>query len=384
MRGHAYKRGSTWTVIYDEPSPNGKRRQRSKGGFATRREAQRFLTDALAHIDGRTYVEPARTTLGDWCEQWLDVQHSRLRPSTCDSYHDVLHGRVLPELGHVPLQSLTAARIDQLYARLLAEGRSDGTGGLSARSVRYTHTILRRVLSDAVRKNLLTRNPTDAADPPSASEAKAPTMRTWTASEVTRFLEHTATDRLAAAWRLAASTGMRRGEVLGLHWRDLDLDTGRATVVQTLVAGPRAPRLSKPKSGRGRSVALDDGTVQALRAHRKAQAAELLALGPAYEDHGLVFAREDGVPLSPRTFTRHFADNARAAGVPVIRLHDLRHTWATLALGQGVHPKVVQERLGHASIAVTLDIYSHAVPAMQEAAAEQVAALFRSRSATAR
>ena len=144
MRGHAYKRGTSWTVVYDEqPADDGKRHQRSKGGFATQKEAERFLTDALARIDGRTYVEPARITLTDWCEQWLGVQRSRLRPSTWESYRDVLQGRVMPELGQIPLQALTAARIDQLYARLLAEGRSDGTGGLSARSVRYTHTILR-------------------------------------------------------------------------------------------------------------------------------------------------------------------------------------------------------------------------------------------------
>jgi integrase len=379
MRGHAYKRGASWTAVYDEPSPDGKRRQRSKGGFPTQKAAQRFLTDQLSRIGGGTYVEPARTTVGDWCEQWLDVQSSRLRPSTWESYRDVLRGRVVPELGHIPLQSLTAAQIDRLYAHLLSRGRSDGRGGLSARSVRYTHTILRRALSDAMRKSLLVRNPTDAADPPSASEAKAPTMRTWDASEVTRFLEHVAGDRLAAAWRLAASTGMRRGEVLGLHWRDLDLDAGRATVVQTLVAGAGSPRLSKPKSGRGRSIALDAGTVRALRAHRKAQAGEQLALGPAYDDHGLVFAREDGVPLRPRTFSRSFARHARGVGLPVIRLHDLRHTWATLALSQGVHPKVVQERLGHASVAITLDIYSHAVPAMQEDAAERVAALWTAR-----
>jgi hypothetical protein len=180
MRGHAYKRGATWTVVYDEPSPDGRRRQRSKGGFPTQKAAQRFLTDQLSRIGGGTYVEPARTTVADWCEQWLGAQGSRLRPSTWESYRDVLRGRVVPELGHIPLQSLTAAQIDQLYVRLLAQGRSDGKGGLSARSVRYTHTILRRALGDAVRKRLLVRNPTDAADPPSASEAKAPTMRRGT------------------------------------------------------------------------------------------------------------------------------------------------------------------------------------------------------------
>lgn len=146
--------------------------------------------------------------------------------------------------------------------------------------------------------------------------------------------------------------------------------------MQTLVDGPGRPQLSEPKTDHGRrNVALDPETVAALRAHRKAQAAEKLALGPAYQDQGLVFCREDGAPIWPRTFSRRFELFAKAAGLPRIRFHDLRHTHATLALAAGVHPKVVQERLGHATIAITLDTYSHAIPALQEDAAATVAAL---------
>jgi integrase len=173
--------------------------------------------------------------------------------------------------------------------------------------------------------------------------------------------------------------GMRRGELLGLRWRDLDLDAGRAQIVQTLIEGSGAPRLSTPKTDHGRrSVALDPATVAALRAHRKGQAAEQLAVGPGYEDNGLVFSREDGAPIWPRTFSRTFDRHVQAAELPSIRLHDLRHTHATLALQAGVHPKVVSERLGHANIGITLDTYSHAVPAMQEDAAARVAALLES------
>jgi integrase len=237
---------------------------------------------------------------------------------------------------------------------------------------------LRRAFRDAVRKRLVARDPTDAADPPSAGAAKAATMPTWAAEQVGRFLGSLLDDRLFAAWRLAASTGMRRGEVLGLRWRDLDLDTdvGRAGVTQTLIEGKGGPRFSTPKGGRGRVVALDAETVCALREHRKAQLAERLALGPAWQEGDLVFCREDGSPLWPRTFSRAFKRHAAAAGLPTIRLHDLRHGWATLALGAGVHPKLVQERLGHATIAITLDIYNRALPTMHEGAAAIVAALF--------
>lgn len=236
------------------------------------------------------YTEPTRQTVGAYLEQWLSAQQSRLRPSTHESYRRVLRAHVTPAIGGVPLTRLTATALDDLYARLLRDGRCDGTGGLSARTVRYTHTIIRRTLADAVRKGLLARNVADLADPPSATEAKAPTMRTWTADELAAFLKHVSEDRLFAAWMTAASTGARRGEVLGARWRDLDLVGRRWGIVQTVIESG----VSRPKSGRSRSVALDAGTVDTLRAHRKAQAAERLALGPAYVDSDLVFCREDG------------------------------------------------------------------------------------------
>jgi integrase len=166
---------------------------------------------------------------------------------------------------------------------------------------------------------------------------------------------------------------MRRGEVLGLPWRDVDLGQPRVSVTQTLV-GER--RLSSPKTEKGRrSVALDSGTVEGLRAHRARQLEERLAFGPDYENSGLVFCREDGAALSPNAFSQTFDRLVKAAGLPRIRFHDLRHTHATLALQAGVHPNVVSERLGHSTVSITLDIYSHAIPVLQESAAELVAAL---------
>jgi integrase len=200
--------------------------------------------------------------------------------------------------------------------------------------------------------------------------------RTWSARQLDEFLTHVATDRLSAAWRVAAMTGIRRGELLGLAWQAVDLETGRLAITRTLIEGKGAPRFSEPKTKRGRrSVALDAETIDALREHREHQLDERLAWGPAYQVHELVFCREDGTAIWPRTFSRSFDHHVRDAGLPKIRLHDLRHTHATLALEAGVHPKVVQERLGHATIAITLDTYSHAIPALQEDAAAKIAAL---------
>lgn len=244
---------------------------------------------------------------------------------------------------------------------------------LSPRTVRYIHAILRRAFADAVKWNRLARSPVDAADPPSPRAGGATTMRTWSSSELAQFLECAGDDRLSACWRFLAMTGCRRGEALGLRWRDLDLDNDRATIMQTVV-GNRV--VSETKTDRSRrTIALDRVSVAALRQHRQDQEEERRLFSASYADSDLVFCQEDGSPLWPRSLTRRFARLVEMAGVPKIRLHDLRHTHATLALQAGVHPKVVQERLGHATISITLDVYSHAIPAMQEEAASKVAAL---------
>lgn len=376
MRGHVRKRGNKWCFVVDVGrDEEGKRIRKWHSGFDRRKEAEAALADTLADLRTGTYVEPSKLTLRAFLrDEWLPAMRRSLRPSTHASYSQVLDTHVVPALGHVALPALTPPMLTTLYGELL-DGRGD-RDPLSPRTVRYAHTIVRQALADAVKWNRLTRNPADAAEPPSAKAAKARTMRTWDREQLRRFLAHVAEDRLYAAWRMAATTGLRRGELLGLRWRDLDLDAARAQIVQTLSYAAGEPQLSEPKTDHGRrAVALDSATVTALRAHRKAQAAEKLALGPAYQDRELVFCREDGTPLWPRSLSRTFSRLAKKAELPTIRFHDLRHTHATLALQAGVHPKVVSERLGHATVSITLDTYSHAVPAMQEDAAAKVAAL---------
>jgi integrase len=333
----------------------GKRVQKWGSGFERRKDAEAGLTEALASLRTGSYVESSKLTVGAFLkDEWLPAVRASLRPSTFDSYEMICRTRIAPEVGSVLLQRLTPGALNAMYGSLAER--------LSPRSVRYTHAVLRHALSDAVKWDRLARNPSDAANPPSAKAAKAPKMQTWSKDQLRAFLDHVGDDRLFAAWRLLATTGMRRGELMALRWPNVDLDAGRVEIEDS-------------KTGAGRNVALDSETAAALRAHRKAQAAEKLALGPAYDDQGLVFCREDGVPLWAQSLSRMFKRHAADAGLPPIRLHDLRHTHATLALRAGVHPKVVQERLGHASIAITLDIYSHVNPAMQEDAAATVAAL---------
>jgi integrase len=300
---------------------------------------------------------------------------TQVRASTLDSDARVIRRHLVPRLGQVPLQRLQADMLDRMYAELLTAGRRNGQG-LAPKTILNLHLVLHRALSDAVEWELVTRNVADKARPPKQTRRDRQVMQTWTSPQLRAFIDSRADDRLVALWHLLASTGMRRGEALGLAWDAVDLDAGRLAVCRTLLNVAYKLEWGKPKTAKSRrSVALDPGTVTVLRAHRKRQLADRVALGPAWEEQGLVFCREDGRPLHPDLASKLFGDAVRASGLPRIRLHDLRHTHATLALQAGIHPKVVSERLGHATVGMTLDVYSHAVPAMQEDAAAKVAAL---------
>jgi integrase len=378
MRGSVVRRGGMWAVVIelDRDPVTGKRRQRWHSGYRTKKEAERARTNLLGKVDSGTYVENNRQTVAEYLTDWLPAIETTVRPATFHSYARNLRLHVLPYIGNMTLSKVDAGNLNGLYARLLREGHRSRPGGLSPRSVRYLHTILHRAFKDAVRWGRLARNPADAADPPKESSSGAPQMKTWTPAELRRFLEACAEDRLYPAFLMLATTGMRRGELLGLRWSDVDLEKRRAAVRQTVIAVNHAVHFGTPKTAKGRRVvAIDAKTVAALRAHRQRQLEERLLLGAGWRDHDLIFCKVDGEPMHPERFSREFDRRVERHRLSRLTLHGLRHTWATLALRAGVHPKVVQERLGHAGIAMTLDTYSHAIPAMQEDAAETVAGL---------
>ena len=381
MRGHIVKRGTNryYVVVDVGVDERGKRKQKWVSGFRTKADAERGLTELLSELDRGVFVSPSRASLSAYLlEEWLPASAARVRATTLDSYRDLVVRHVVPVLGTVPLVELTPARITAFYGQLLSAGRSRGAGGLSPRTVRYVHGILRKALADAVAWRYLAHNPCDGAIPPSAAAAKAPEMKTWSGEQLREFLQATRDDRDYIAWHLAATCGLRRGEVCGLRWNDvrLEADPPALAVRQQLVESLYTVSFAPPKTARGRRVVvLDPVTVAALRAHRKRQAAERLAVGPAYTDNDLVVARVDGSPVQPSNLGQHFQRLVQRSGLPRIRFHDLRHTHATLALSAGVHPKIVSERLGHASTSFTLDIYSHSTPSMQEHAAHAIASL---------
>jgi integrase len=239
------------------------------------------------------------------------------------------------------------------------------------------HTIVHRAFKDAVRWGRLARNPADAADPPRGRQ-KSDGVHSWDAATLRKFLavSYESGDRLHPLWVLLSTTGMRRGEALGLRWSDVDLDAARLRVVQTIIQVRSEVAIGEPKTARGRRpIALDAGTVAMLREHRRRSLEERMQVGPAFDDRGLVFQHPDGSWLRPDAVSAAFVRRVRAAGLPRLTLKGLRHTWATLALERGIHPRVVQERLGHSTIAITLGIYSHVAPTLHDEAAQVVANL---------
>jgi integrase len=374
MRGTIVKRGKSWSyVLYLGRDQDGKKRQKWVGGFRTRRDAEEALTQSLDRVRTGTWADPGRVTVAEYLEQWLDGIRPTLRPKTAASYDDVLRGLVIPRVGSSRLVDLNAPRIRVLHTELLESGRRNGTGGLSPRSVQYAHRILSHALKDAVDHGLLVRNPASLVKPPRVPK---PAMRVWSAEDARKFLGALSGDRLYALWVLLVTTGVRRGEALGLRWEDIDPKNGRLAVRRTVVAVGYDVHVSEPKTMNGRrSVSLDPTTLDALKGHGQRQKEERLRSGLAWRAAGLVFTTEDGAPIHPDRISKLFAQLVARFELPRIRLHDLRHTAATLALTAGVHPKVVQERLGHANITITIDTYSHVLQGLQDDAAAKVADL---------
>lgn len=384
MQGHIHKRVRTdrsgkertlWYVVVDlGVDHGGRRRQKWHGSFRTRREAEVARAKLVDELHSGTYVSPTRTTLSEWAiDSWLPMMVTRIKPSTLHSYRRNLEIHVLPVLGAKPLQQITPVMLNTLYANLASPTLERDE--LSAKTISYIHTIIHKALSDAVDADLLQRNPAERAKPPRPNRRAASEIQAWSPDELAAFLSAVANERLSAIWRLASMTGMRRGEIVGLRWGGVDLSAARLSVRHAVVAVGYEVVESTPKSHNARVIDLDAETVAQLRNHRARQEAEKAEWGADYQDHDLVVAKENGGPIHPHTFSQAFERLIVKADLRPIRLHDLRHTHATLALKAGVPVKVISERLGHESPAFTLKQYAHVIPGMQAEAAAQVAAM---------
>ena len=401
MRGHVRKHGSGWAVVIDlgrhvpcqvcqacgrrvwlgrKPLPacpecggslfdSEGRRQEWHRGFATRREAERARTDLLGRLDAGAYVPPTKQTLTRFLlDEWLPAKETTLKPSTLSPYRMYVRAYITgSRIGSVPLARVDGPRLTAFYADLLAHGRRQAEGGLSAKMVRNVHGMLHKALADAVRWGRVVRNAADAADQPRKS---SPEMQVWTPEEMRTFLEHVRDDRLFAAWQILATTGMRRGELLGLRWADIDVERGSLTIRQVRTAVDYTVETGTPKTHKGtRTVSLDPATLAGLRAHRRQQNEDRLIWGGAWMETGLVFVRSDGSAIHPQRLSQWFAQHVRRAGLPRIRLHDVRHSYATAVIRAGVPLKVVSQRIGHANPTITMTTYQHVLPGDDEQAA---------------
>ena len=370
-RGSVSRRSGGWCFRLDagvQPA-TGRRRQISRQGFATKRDAVAALNEALTDVNATASEATAAGDLkvGDYLAEWLDGQRPYLRASTLHSYR-IAVDRIIGHLSETKLNSLTPAHVQRLHTDLLATGGRDGRP-LAAKTVANTHVVLHKALADAVRLGLLDHNVVAAVAPP---RVPRPDLSVWTADQLREFLRVASSHRLSAAFMLLATTGMRRSEVLGLRWSDIDFDDRSLSIVRTLTVVAGRPIVTAPKTTASRRlVYLDASTIDALRVHRDRSTV-------SRDDY--VFQAADGHPVNPASFSNTFDRLVARSGLPRIRLHDLRHTYATLALRLGTHPVLLSERLGHTSIAVTIDRYSHVIPSIDRHAADVVAQLILPRS----
>jgi integrase len=377
MRGTVEKYGNSWRIRYDAGlKPDGKRDQRSKAGFKTKREAQEALSETLERVRRGESLDARKITVGEFLDSWLESKRN-LRPSTHRAYDGHIRVYLKPLIGNVPLASLRADHLDQMYTAIRS-GRVRKAPGLL--TIRHIHATLRTALQSAYKRRLISYNPAGQVE---LEAGPLQERGVWTATQLATFLAHADQHRLGPAYRVLAFTGLRRGELCGLRWSDLDLEAVTATIRQQLVQSGKDLIFGEPKSKRGaRTIALDPDTVTYLRSHRASQAAERLAWGAAYNALDLVFCREDGSPLRPDRLSNLFVTLSEQAGLPRIVLHGLRHTHATLGLAAGVDITVMSRRLGHSTSSFTADTYTRVPEEVARDAAGAIASLVRAAGAT--
>jgi integrase len=379
MRGHIVKRGKnsySIAISLGKDPTTGKYKYQWVTVKGIKKEAEKRLAELLHQLDTGTYIKPGKTTLAEFLQHWLkDYVWPNLAPRTAEGYDSIIRQHVIPGLGDIPLMKLTPERLQQYYSGKLANGRTDGQGGLSQTTVSHHHTCLHRALSIALKWGLISRNPADAVTPP---RPQRPEIQTMTENEVQTFLKTAKETPYYALFYLALFTGMRRSELLALRWCDVDLDMCEVSVSRSLhLLRDGSITIRQPKTAKGnRQVALPPSAALVLKQYKDEKTARYIMLGIPFQDDELIFSHDGGKFLLPDTVSHAWTKIVKRAGLKHFRMHDARHTHASILLKQNVHPKVVQERLGHATISTTLDLYSHVAPGLQEAAARHFDEVF--------
>jgi integrase len=358
--GITKRKDGRFMARYTVHTPDGPKRRTIYG------KAYKDVESALAKARGDAVrglvYDDGNLSVGEYLERWLsDSVRDTVRQRTYEGYEHIVERHIASSLGRVKLKNLTSAHVRGLYRQKL-------DSGLSSRTVRYIHTTLNKALKQAVNDSLIPRNAAVSVKPPKPQPKE---IQPLNREQVRAFLKAVYGHRLEALYVVAVTAGLREGELLGLRWEDVDLEAGTLQVRRTLSEARSGRIFEAPKSGKGRRIRLTRKATEALRSHRKRQVEEKIGLGPLWHENGLVFPSQVGTPLSGRNLNRTYKRHLEQADLSsTFRFHDLRHTCATLLLQQGVHVKFVQELLGHADIALTLNVYSHVLPDMGDAASE--------------
>lgn len=349
------RKDGLWTVSV---SIQGKRISKY---FRSQSECREWLRNTQKQIQNGLTLAGAQTTVFEYLGQWLGIIRESVRPRTLDQYAQIVRQYIAPRLGTIKMKDLRSDQIQALYNEKLDEG-------ISARTVLLIHAVLHSAFVHALKLGLIGRNPVDAVTRP---KVKRKEMRVFTDDQARAFLSAAKHTRHACLFQLALHTGMRQGELLGLMWKDIDWINRQIHVQRQLSRVPNGSLVfSGPKTAKGRrNIVISPTMIDSLRKHMEEQEDYKKVVGEKWEENDLIFPSKFGTPLHHANMFREYKELLRETGLPLIRFHDLRHTAATLLLQQGVHPKIVQERLGHADISMTLNTYSHVLPSMQEDAA---------------
>jgi integrase len=381
VSGHIRQRSpGSWELRYSlgTNSATGKRKIATATIKGTRRDAEKELRRLLRTVDTGEHVDSNRITVREWLTIWLATVKPEISPRTHESYTAIVNNRLIPAFGNLLLAKLAPVDIQKTYTEWSTGGRQDGKSGpLAPQSRRFIHRVLSAAVGRAVELQLIARNPARTLRK-RLPKIERHEMATLTAEQSAQLLDAIRSTPLYWPVMIALATGARRGEILALRWRNVDLDRGTARIIESLERTTAGLRFKPPKSGRARVVTLPAFAIEELRRLKRGQAESLLLLGVRQTGDTLVCAQPDASPISPNVLTNYFGRVARRLSVP-IHFHSLRHTHATQLLLAGVHPKVAQERLGHSTVAMTLDIYSHVTERLRDDAAAKIDAAFRKR-----
>lgn len=365
MRGHIVKRGISYSIVLDigRDAKTGKRKQKWFSGYKTKKAAEKAMSERISEIENNNFIVPEKTKLKTFLQLWLDSHVINLSPTTYNGYKGIIELHLVPTLGEIELQKLQPLHIQKYY--------NEKSKALKAKTLLQHHRVLRKALDYAWKMQLISKNPADMVEAPRAQKYTSAVLEP---KEVKQLLNAVHNTKFEVPVNLALALGLRLGEILGLRWSDIDFENGVINIEQAQVRAGTKLIFKDPKTeGSKRSISAPTNLLKLLKEHKKKQLElQIRSCGEYKNKHNLVCTRDTGASLNNSSFSHAFGDFIKKLDLPHIRFHDLRHTNATLMLLSGTAPKVASSRLGHSTISITMDLYSHVLKDMNRDAADKL------------